>query len=179
MNGRRHVGLVVSSVATAVLLAACAKEAPTGTAGTAASTAAPVARVAASAPQAKSTTSFSGTYAAKAVAVDLGKGDKVVKWPQNPEAGAAGSGTIDLVVVDSRGQVRGEAKGPLGNLLVYGDFDGHDLRSNLVPKDPNADDAMTGVMTLVADGTAMRGTLRVSNRDARIVREASVELARK
>jgi hypothetical protein len=179
MNGRRHVGLAVASVAAAVTLAACAKETPTGSAGTADSTATPVAPAAASAPHAKSTTSFSGTYTAKAAAIDLGKGNKVVKWPQNPEAGAAGSGTIDLVVADPRGEVRGEAKGPLGNLLVNGDFDGRDLRSNLVPRDPNADDAMTGVMTLVADGAAMRGTLRVSSRDARIVREASVQLARK
>jgi hypothetical protein len=38
---------------------------------------------------------------------------------------------------------------------------------------------MTGVMTLTENGAALRGTLRVSGKDARVVREASVELSRK
>jgi hypothetical protein len=42
---------------------------------------------------------------------------------------------------------------------------------------------MTGFMLLAASGgpppATLKGTLRVSNRDARVVREASVELAKK
>jgi hypothetical protein len=181
MNGRfvRVAGLAFAWVAAAATLPACSKETPTGSAGPTSSSAPAVARPATSAPQAKASSAFSGTYTAKASVVDIGKADKVVKWPPNPASGAIGTGTIDLAVADPKGEVRGEAKGPLGHLMVIGGFDGHDLRANLTPKDPNADDAMTGVMTLVADAAAMRGTLRVSSRDAQIVREATVELSRK
>jgi hypothetical protein len=38
---------------------------------------------------------------------------------------------------------------------------------------------MTGFLLLTTEGEAMKGILRVSGRDARIVREAAVELAQK
>jgi hypothetical protein len=181
MNGRwlHAATLVVACVVPAAALAACAKETSTGTTRPASSSAAPVAQPAASAPKAASLSAFGGTYTATAAQIDTGKGDKVVKWPPNPASGALGAGTIDLSAADPSGEVRGEAKGPLGDMVVSGSFDGHDLLANLTPKNPNADDAMTGVMTLVANGAALRGTLRVSGRDARVVREAAVELSRK
>jgi len=172
------LGLVVA--VPAVVLAACTKQAATGPRDAGTPVASAVARPVASAPQAKTTsTIFSGSYVAKAAAIDLGKGEKVVKWPPNPASGALGNGTITVVVDGPGGDVHGEAKGPLGDLLVNGDWDGRNLRANLTPKNPNGDDAMTGVMTLVADGASMRGTLRVSSRDARVVREATVDVSRK
>jgi hypothetical protein len=67
-------------------------------------------------------------------------------------------------------------------MLVAGVFDGKELRANLTPKDPKADTAMTGFMVLTGEGApaaTLKGTLRVSSRDARVVREATVELAKK
>jgi hypothetical protein len=179
MNSRWLAALVFACVAPAATLAGCAKGTSTGSTGPAASSVAPVAQPAASAPKAASSAAFGGTYTAKAAQVDIGKGDTVVKWPPNPESGALGAGTIDLSVADPSGEVRGVATGPLGDMVVSGRFDGHDLLANLTPTNPNADDAMTGVMTLVANGATVRGTLRVSGRDARVVREAAAELSRK
>jgi hypothetical protein len=186
MNGhwRLSAGIVLASAMPAAFQTGCAKKTATGSTETIASASAPAARPAASAPQSSASAKFGGTYAAKTAAIDLAKGDKVVKWPPNPASGALGTGTVDLVVVGPRGDVRGEANGPLGNMVVSGVLDGRDLRANLNPRDPNADNAMTGVIALVADGvgmnaTAMRGTLRVSGADARVVREAAVEISRK
>jgi hypothetical protein len=179
MSWRAAVAIMLAWALPPVMLAACAKEPPTKTTGAPVSATAPAPPAPASAPPAKTATAFGGTYTAKVGAVDLGKSDKAVKWPPNPAAGATGAGTIDLTVADPRGDVSGQAKGPLGSQLVSGVFDGRELRANLIPNDPNADDAMTGVMTLAADGAGMRGTLRVSGRDARIVREASVEMTKK
>jgi hypothetical protein len=162
-----------------IALAGCKKEARIEPVAASASAPGPGATAAPPAPEAKTSASFSGTYTAKAAEVSLGKGEKAVQWPDNPASGAVGPGTIDLVVREPRGEVRGEANGALGNMVVSGEFDGHDLRATLIPKDPNAEDAMTGVMTLSQNGTALRGTLRVSGKDARVVREASVELSRK
>lgn len=181
MNGRwlHAAALVVACAVPAATLAGCAKKTSTESPAPASSSAAPVARPAASAPTAASASAFGGTYTAKAASVDIGNGDKAVKWPPNPATGALGAGTIDLGVANPGGEVRGTATGSLGDMVVSGRFDGHDLVANLTPKNPNADDAMTGVMMLVADGAAMRGTLRASGKDARVVREAAVELSRK
>jgi hypothetical protein len=120
---------------------------------------------------------WSGSYAAKIGAVEPPKNANEKTWTQDPGSAAIGKGSVDLSVGE-RGETRGETKGPLGEMTITGLYDGKELRANLYPKDPKAEGAMTGFMVLAAEGDAMKGTLRVSNRDARIVREASVELAK-
>jgi hypothetical protein len=101
----------------------------------------------------------------------------------DPGSAAVGKGTIAVSITEPRGETHGEASGALGEMTITGVFDGHELRANLVPKKPNADGAMTGFMVLTAgegpNSGALKGTLRVSGRDARIVREGDVELAKK
>jgi len=131
----------------------------------------------------RSSEAFAGSYVAKLGPVDPPADSKEKAWTQDPGTEATGKGTIELSVEGAGPsptaprKVTGDAKGPLGALSISGTFDGHELRANLSPKDqgPNA---MTGFMTLMAEGTtALKGALRVSNGNARIVREASVELA--
>jgi hypothetical protein len=64
-------------------------------------------------------------------------------------------------------------------MTITGLYDGKELRANLLPKDPRAEGAMTGFMVLSNEGDSLKGMMRVSNGDARIVREATVELAKK
>ena len=122
--------------------------------------------------------SWSGSYTAKVGAVEPPKNAKEKTWTADPGSAAIGPGSMD-VAIGERGEARGETKGSLGEMTISGVYDGKELRANLNPKEPKVDGAMTGFMVLAAEGSAMKGTLRVSNRDARIVREATVELAKK
>src|SRR5207244_3719373 len=111
------------------------------------------------------TTAWSGSYTAKVGAVEPPKNANEKVWTQDPGSAAVGKGSIDLSVRE-RGEARGETKGPLGDMMISGLYDGKELRANLLPKEPRSDGAMTGFLLLTTDGEAMKGILRVSGRDA-------------
>ena len=143
-----------------------------------ASQAAPSASAPAAAAGAAS--SWSGAYTAKVGVVEPPKNAKEKTWNQDPGSAAIGKGTIDLSISAPRGDVTGEAKGPLGDMIVAGTFDGHELRANLTPKEPNAANAMTGFLLMTGESAGpLKGSIRASGRDGRIVREAAVEVAKK
>jgi hypothetical protein len=126
--------------------------------------------------------SWAGSYTAKVGPVAPPDNAKEKTWASDPGTVAVGAGKVALTIAGARGDTQGELTGPLGDLKVAGFFDGKELRANVVPKDPKSDDAMTGFMLLTANGTppsALKGTLRVSGRDAKIVREATVEVTKK
>ncbi len=165
--------------------------APTGSsphaagAGAASGPPAGAAAGAASAGSASGRSAWTGPYKAEvgtlAVAV-AAKDAKEGKGSEDSAGAALGSGTMDLAIEGAR--VRGQASGPLGGLAMSGVFEDQQVRAQALPIDPNANDAMTGWMLLRAEGeraapTALVGTLRVSGRDARVVREASVRLTPK
>jgi hypothetical protein len=149
----------------------------------ASASAAPASSTAKAAPAAGDASSWSGSYLAKVGPVAPPENAKEKTWTEDPGTAQTGRGSIALSIAGSRGDTQGELTGPLGDLKVAGVFDGKELRANLVPKDPKADGAMTGFMLLAtsegAIPAALKGTLRVSNNNARIVREASVEVAKK
>jgi hypothetical protein len=175
-----------------VLAAGCSKAspqaggagAPGASAATAGGSAAPSAALGAS--SALAAFAFAGSYVAKVGPVEPPSAAKEKAWAEDPGTASVGKGNMQLSVErpagspnDLPGKVSGEATGALGDMGIAGTFDGRELRANLTPKQPNVPGAMTGYMTLTADGAALKGTLRVSNANARVVREASVELARK
>ena len=159
------------------------KPGPAASASAAASSASSAAPVASASKSATEATAWSGSYTAKVGPVAPPENAKEKTWTDDPGTAAVGPGTIKLSISGARGDTQGELAGPLGDLKLSGVFDGKELRANLMPKDPKADMAMTGFMLLTGSGETppanLKGTLRVSNRDARIVREASVELAKK
>ncbi|HMJ55317.1 MAG TPA: hypothetical protein VK540_24750 [Polyangiaceae bacterium] len=179
---------LLAAVSLLAVATSCSKDSSDKPSPAASASAAPLA--AASASPASSTakgatpeiTAWSGSYLAKVGPVAPPDNAKEKAWTDDPGTAAVGPGAIALSITGSRGDTRGELTGPLGDLKIAGVFDGTELRANLVPKDPKADAAMTGFMLLATSGAppaALKGTLRVSNRDARIVREASVEIAKK
>lgn len=127
---------------------------------------------------------WKGTYTAAVATIEnptKSKDGKDGTEASDPGRTAVGAGTLELSV-DGR-SVRGRADGPLGPLALSGVLDSDQLRIQASALDPNAPDAMTGWMLLRSEGGAaasrvMIGVLRVSGRDARIVREANVRLAR-
>ena len=165
----------------------CSKEAAEKTAPVA-SASGPLAAASASASAAPAAANvnapaaWSGSYVAKVGPVAPPDNAKEKTWADDPGTAAVGRGTVTLSVSGPGGETVGDLSGPLGDLKVSGVFDGKELRATLAPKDPKADGAMTGFMLLTSSGeppTALTGTLRVANRDARIVREATVEVAKK
>jgi hypothetical protein len=189
---RQHSFRVVSALAAALVAAACSKTS-TESSNAASSASAPIvlAKPAASASAGGAATgaagpaaAFAGSYVAKQGVVDSPTKEKT--WTEDTASDAVGKGTLELSVGGagasdgSPRKVIGEAKGPLGPMSITGTFDGKEVRANLAPTQANAPGAMTGFMTLTADGPAsLKGTLRVASGNARIVREATVELARK
>jgi hypothetical protein len=172
----------------AIAIAGCSKS--TGDASPTAGSASTPLAVASAAPSASAAkpagpqnTAWSGSYVAKVGAVAPPENAKEKTWTNDPGTAAVGPGTVALSVAGAGGATRGSLSGPLGDLEVSGVFDGTELRASLAPKDPKADPAMTGFMVLTGSGgpppSTLKGTLRVSNGDARVVREAAVELARK
>jgi hypothetical protein len=176
-----------ASCAAVVMAAGCSKEssdkASPAASASAAASGASAAPVASAIKPASEATVWAGSYTAKVGPVAPPENAKEKTWTDDPGTAAVGPGTIKLSVGGARGDTQGELAGPLGDLKVSGIFDGTELRANLTPKDPKADTAMTGFMLLTGSGGpppgSLKGTLRVSNRDAKIVREASVELAKK
>jgi hypothetical protein len=182
---------LVGSLLALFAVTSCSKEggdkanpaASSSAAPLASGSAGPASSAAKAAPAAGQGSSWSGSYLAKVGPVAPPENAKEKAWTEDPGTAAVGRGSIALSMAGSRGDTLGELTGPLGDLKVSGVFDGKELRANLVPKDPKADGAMTGFMLLAASEgpppASLKGTLRVSNRDARIVREASVEVAKK
>jgi hypothetical protein len=180
------VALVASSALS------CSKSAPSseGPAAASASVAlAPSASTAAASPAAQASVvppgsaparmakgHWRGAYVAKVGAVVPPKGVKETAWVDDPGTTGTGKGTIDLVVGEPAGEARGELKGPLGELVLAGTFDGHELYADLRSAQPNAAGALSGVMTLIAEGPAMKGTARLSGPDGKSVREAELQL---
>ena len=175
-----------SFVALVALACACGKKAaapshervPQGASTTALASAAPVREGPAPATSASAPRSWTGSYVARPVAIEQPTGTKAAALADDAGKLAIGPGTFSLTAQGSR--VTGEGKGALGALVVSGVLDGKELRAALVPADANAPQAMTGWLaaTLDASGSVGQGTLRVSNGDARLVREAAVAFER-
>jgi hypothetical protein len=183
VSRRRSKSFAAVFVVAIASIAACSKESkdpapPVASAATSSAPAAARAAPSASAAAAGDSSAWSGTYTAKVGAVEPPKNANEKTWTNDPGSAAVGKGAVELTVGE-RGDTRGETKGPLGDMMISGTYDGKELRANLAPKEPKSDGAMTGYMTLATEGSAMKGTIRVSNRDAKIVREATVELAKK
>ena len=178
-------------LAAAVLIAgaaSCSKTSTDQASPATSASAAPVASASAAAPASSAKApaaegAWSGSYVAKVGPVAPPENAKEKTWSNDPGTDAVGKGAIVLSIAGAHGDTQGDLTGPLGDLKISGVFDGTELRANLMPKDPKAEAGMTGFMVLAASGgppaSALKGSLRVSNRDARIVREASVELAKK
>jgi hypothetical protein len=122
---------------------------------------------------------YTGAFKTKVAQVVTPKDAHIKVWGDDPGTAMLGDGTITLRVTGSgdRKSVAGEAKGVLGDQTIAGELEGKTLQARVNPKDPNAADAMTGVLQGTLEGTAITATLRVANRSANVVREADVKLA--
>ncbi|HSN98870.1 MAG TPA: hypothetical protein VLS89_11315 [Candidatus Nanopelagicales bacterium] len=99
--------------------------------------------------------------------------DKVRKGDDGKVATGAGAVTL---TIEADGEIRGKAKGALGNLTVVGRLEGDVVRASVTPDDPYAQHAMSGILVGRLEGDVIRANLRVAGPDAMLVRESPVEL---
>jgi hypothetical protein len=91
---------------------------------------------------------------------------------------AAGKGSIELVI-SADGDIRGKMRGALGAAAIRGKVDGTVIRAIVQPDDPSAGNAMTGIFVGERRGETIACELHVAGPDGTIIRESTVELARK
>lgn len=125
---------------------------------------------------------WAGTFEAKKADVSVPNGVRYPVWKDEPGDEARGKATLTLVV-DRAGQVTGESSGSLGNLLVSGSFEEGALYAQLRPSKPGQGLAMRGLLNGKLAGPSggaevLDATLRVSNHDGTIARQATVKLSR-
>ena len=119
-----------------------------------------------------------GRYSARRAVVEVPPGVPDKTWAEDDGSQATGDGTIELSI-DEADQVTGSAQGPLGPLKIRGALTGTHLRAGVAPADLDAAVAMWGMLVGQVGPDKAQGELRVSNRDGRLVRSASIELRRR
>jgi hypothetical protein len=183
-------------LAAALALAACDHDAPdpppeappppprpaARSAGSVASAApaAPPPPLSASAPDPGAPDALAGTWEA---AYDAKKGSldlppKVKDPGRDDGKTAVGPGKLELTIA-ANGDVHGKGTGALGASTLTGRAEGGTLRATLLPDDPRAQNAMTGVLIGLIKGDVIRGEIHVAGPDGTMVREAQVELKKK
>jgi hypothetical protein len=91
---------------------------------------------------------------------------------------ATGAGTV-MLTIEPSGELRGTAKGALGAAALVGKVEDGLIRASVLPDDPKAPDAMTGILVGKLKDGAIQAELRVASPDAILVRESAVELKRR
>ena len=120
-----------------------------------------------------------GRFDAKKAPVLLDRGVKVKAWTTDDGKEASGPSEIEIAV-DATGTVSGKVTGALGEGTLTGAVVGESIRATLSPA--GADEraiTMSGTLVLEPKGQGYSGELRAASHDARLVRVATIELARK
>lgn len=120
-----------------------------------------------------------GRFDAKKAPVPLDPGVKVKAWTKDDGKEASGPGEIEIVV-DAAGMVTGKVTGAFGEGTLAGAVVGSSIRATLSPvQSDERGIGMSGTLVLDEKGPGYAGELRASSYDARLVRVATIELARK
>ncbi|WP_437723244.1 hypothetical protein [Sorangium sp. So ce861] len=91
---------------------------------------------------------------------------------------ATGPGTVTLTI-EPNGELKGTAKGALGDATLVGKVEDGMVRASVFPEDPRAPSAMTGILVGELKENLIAGRIRVTGPDAMLVRESPVELKKK
>ena len=118
-----------------------------------------------------------GAFATTKGEVDVPKGVDYPTWKKDEGTDRSGKGSIELTVAPD-GAVTGKGTGALGELAVSGTVESGWLRTGLSPADPEAPNAMTGVLVGEVKGDQIDGRMRLASHDGRLVRKAEVTLKR-
>ncbi|WP_437588750.1 hypothetical protein [Sorangium sp. So ce1000] len=121
---------------------------------------------------------WEGRYDAKKGSVVLPPKVKDTARQKDDGKQVTGPGTVTLIVEPS-GELKGTAKGALGNATLVGKVEDGMVRASVFPEDPRAPNAMTGILVGELKANVIHGRIRVTGPDALLVRESPVELKKK
>ena len=178
-----HLAVVFAALAAAA--AACSKPAAPTDADATANATTTVATPAAGSASPADDTPAAGSNAAKAkrfhatytivpgtLYVPNSAGWSGVKFKNDPSR-MLGDGTLTLTV-DTGGRISGVSEGgPLGNTIIEGTAAGSTLLATIRRKDPS-DMGLTGTLVATVAGKKLQGTMKLSESNAAVVREAAI-----
>ncbi|MGZ3421834.1 MAG: hypothetical protein ACXVEE_28425 [Polyangiales bacterium] len=118
----------------------------------------------------------SGAYAAKQGAVRMPDDAPPFIHPESKDG--VGDGELSMTLPAADGAVTGKATGALGAQTFSGWLEGDRLTGTLAPN-ADATPMLWGVVEGKNDNGAVTGTIRASNSDGRVVREATFTLKKK
>ncbi|KYF91302.1 hypothetical protein BE20_15215 [Sorangium cellulosum] len=121
---------------------------------------------------------WEGRYDAKKGSVVLPPKVKDAVRQKDDGKQATGPGTVTLTI-DPSGELKGTAKGALGDATLVGKVEDGMVRASVFPEDPRAPSAMTGILVGELKENVIAGRIRVTGPDAMLVRESPVELKKK
>ncbi|WP_437732886.1 hypothetical protein [Sorangium sp. So ce1335] len=121
---------------------------------------------------------WEGRYDAKKGSVVLPPKVKDAVRQKDDGKVATGAGTV-TVTIEPSGDLKGTAKGALGDATLVGKVEDGMVRASVFPEDPRAPNAMTGVLVGKLKDNTIQAEIRVAGPDAMLVRESAVELKKK
>jgi hypothetical protein len=124
----------------------------------------------ADAPQKSAT--FKGAYTAKQAEVRTPEDAPKFIHPESKDG--IGAGELELTLPAKHGEVTGKASGALGAQVFSGFLDEGHLTGTLTPT-AGATPMMWGIVDATVEGGSVKGTIRASGGDGRVVREATFE----
>lgn len=161
----------------ALLLVSCGKKDAPKNEPAPATSAAPAPSAAAEKSEAKAAPStVKGSYTAKQAEVRTPEDAPKFIHPESKDG--IGAGELEITLPGQRGEATGKASGALGAQVFSGWLEDGRLTGTLQPTG-DAANAMWGLVEATVEGGSVKGTIRASGRDGRVVREASFTLEKK
>lgn len=144
--------------------------------GPSASVARPLPSASAAAPASTTAGTWGGTYEAQHYLIEARKNEGAREWAADDGGANTGTGQLTLNVAEG-GDIRGVAKGPLGEQVLVGEVDAEVFRVRFTAKTPG-DRAFSGFTVLTREGDQMKGRLQASTGDSKTVRDALIVVSR-
>jgi hypothetical protein len=116
--------------------------------------------------------SVKGAYTAKQAEVRTPEDAPKFIHPESKDG--IGAGELELTLPAKSGEVTGKASGALGAQVFSGFLDEGHLTGTLTPA-AGATPTMWGLVDATVEGGSVKGTIRASGGDGRVVREATFE----
>jgi len=161
----------------ALLLVSCGKKetaTKTEPAPAASSTSGAPKAEAPAAPEATST--LKGAYTAKQAEVRTPEDAPKFIHPESKDG--VGAGALEITMPGKRGEVTGKASGALGAQVFTGWLEDGKLTGTLYPASGSSPQ-MWGLVDAAVESNTVKGTIRASDHDGRVVREAPFTLEKK
>ncbi len=135
------------------------------------------------APAAGAEASWAGSYKSEAGSIYVptevanGKDWKDVKWRGDLSNSGLGDGPMTLTI-DPSGRVSGSLEGPLGPAIINGQLIENRVTATITRKN-TSDGGFVGTLTGSVEDAKVTGTMKLSQREASVIRSATFSASKK